>query len=253
MNETTVSTAPPTQRFERKFFVWPRNIGFAYTLLRQICRPDSEYPEGLVSSLYFDNADLEQYTRSASGDLKKDKVRIRWYDELEDYQETVPVFIELKKRQGFASIKQRERLLVPAHKLELAHLGSGIVSKTELIETIARFGYYPELPLRPIIKISYFRYRFNEMLTGTRVSFDYNIRSSMIAPELGNRERELRLAGAVIEVKGPTIELPITLRRMKRLDTDWSRFSKYGYCVDSHLSEPGTVGRLWPSGRMLEP
>lgn len=180
-------------------------------------------------------------------------MRIRWYDELEDYQETVPVFIELKKRQGFASIKQRERLLVPAHKLELAHLGSGIVSKTELIETIARFGYYPELPLRPIIKISYFRYRFNEMLTGTRVSFDYNIRSSMIAPELGNRERELRLAGAVIEVKGPTIELPITLRRMKRLDTDWSRFSKYGYCVDSHLSEPGTVGRLWPSGRMLEP
>ena len=91
----------------------PRNLGFAYTLLRQICRPDNEYPEGLVSSLYFDTADLDQYIRSASGDLKKDKVRIRWYDELDDYQETVPVFIELKKRQGFASSKQRQRIMVP--------------------------------------------------------------------------------------------------------------------------------------------
>ena len=231
----------------------PRNLGFAYTLLRQICRPDNEYPEGLVSSLYFDTADLDQYIRSASGDLKKDKVRIRWYDELDDYQETVPVFIELKKRQGFASSKQRQRIMVPLQHLELENLGKGIVTRNMLADTVAGFGYYPELPLRPIIKISYYRYRFNEMLTGTRVSFDSNIRSSMIAPELGYRERELRLSGGVIEIKGPTLELPVTLRRIKILDTDWSRFSKYGQCIESHLSEPGTVARLWPSGRMLEP
>ena len=245
--------APPTQRFERKFFILPKNIGFAYTLLRQICRPDSEYPEGQVSSLYFDTTDLDQYIRSASGDFKKDKVRIRWYDEINDSQETARVFIELKTRQGFASSKQRQRFLVPAQHLELARLTGGIVSKSLIIDTVARFGYYPELPLRPIIKISYWRYRFNEMLTGTRVSFDYGIRSSMVAPELGYRERELRLAGGVIEVKGPTLELPITLRRIRLLDTDWSRFSKYGYCVESHLSDPGTVARFWPSGRMIEP
>jgi hypothetical protein len=180
-------------------------------------------------------------------------VRIRWYDELDDYQETVPVFIELKKRQGFASSKQRERILVPKQQLDLANLGRGIVPRNMLVDTIAGFGYYPELPLRPIIKVSYYRYRFNEMMTGTRVSFDYNIRSSMMAPELGYRERELRLPGGVIEVKGPTLELPVTLRRIKILDTDWSRFSKYGQCIESHLSELGTVARLWPSGRMLEP
>jgi len=253
VNETTASAVPPTQRFERKFFILPRNLGFAYTLLRQICRPDREYPKGLVSSLYFDTADLEQYTRSASGDFKKDKVRIRWYGEFDDYQETVPVFLELKKRQGFASSKQRQRLVVPLQHLELANLGRGIVTRNMLVDTIARFDYYPELPLRPIIKISYYRYRFNEMVTGTRVSFDYSIRSSMIAPELGYRERDLRLLGGVIEVKGPTLELPVTLRRMRILDTDWSRFSKYGQCIESHLSEPGTVARLWPSGRMLEP
>ena len=161
--------------------------------------------------------------------------------------------MELKSRQGFASSKQRQRLLASAQHLELARLGAGIIDKTTLVDTLARFGHYPELPLRPIIVISYWRYRFNEMLTGTRISFDYGIRSSMVAPELGYRERELRLQGGVIEVKGPTLELPVTLRRIRLLDTDWSRFSKYGYCVDSHLSEPGTVARLWPSGRMAEP
>jgi len=250
VDEVTANAAEPTQRFERKFFILPRNIGFAYTLLRQICRPDSEYPEGQVNSLYFDTTDLDQYIRSTSGDFTKDKVRIRWYGEIDNDQGTVPIFVELKSRQGFASSKQRHRLLASALYLKLARLGAGIIDKTTLIETLARFGHYPELPLRPIIVISYWRHRFNEMLTGTRISFDYGIRSSMVAPDLGYRERELRLPGGVIEVKGPTIELPLTLRRIKLLDTDWSRFSKYGYCVDSHLSDPGAVGRLWPAGRM---
>jgi len=164
-----------------------------------------------------------------------------------------PAFVELKSRQGFASSKQRQRFLVSSQRLEPAHLSAGIVDKTVLIDTLARFGHFPGKPLRPIIVISYWRYRFNEMSTGVRVSFDYNIRSSVVALELGHRERELRLQGGVIEVKGPTLELPVTLRRIRLLDTDWSRFSKYGYCVDSHLSDPGTVARLWPSGRMVEP
>lgn len=180
-------------------------------------------------------------------------MRIRWYGELENHQEMVPIFLELKSREGFASSKQRLRLLASAQHLEPGRLGGGIVNKTTLVDTLAGFGHYPEFPLQPIIVISYWRYRFNEMLTGTRVSFDYNIRSSVVTPELGYRERELRLQGAVIEVKGPTLELPITIRRMRLLDTDWSRFSKYGYCIESHLSQPGTVARLWPSGRMVEP
>jgi hypothetical protein len=243
----------PPQRFERKFFIIPRNLGFAYTILRQICRPDKEFPKDLVNSLYFDTTDLDQYERSASGEYRKDKVRIRWYGEIDDLQETVPVYIELKTRQGFASSKQREKFLVPVKSLELANIGSGIVSKTTLIETIARFGYYTEQPLRPIIRISYWRYRFNEMSTGVRVSFDYGIRSSIVASDLGYGERELQLTGGVVEVKGPNLELPVTLRRIRLLDADWSRFSKYSYCIDSHLSDPGSLARFWPSGRMNEP
>jgi hypothetical protein len=249
VDETVTIKVAPTQRFERKFFVLPGNIGFAYTFLRQVCRPDREYPKDRVFSLYFDNDDLDQYMRSASGDFRKDKVRIRWYNDIANQDARVPVFLELKSRQGFASSKQRQSLMIPSQNLQPANLGKGIIDKTLLVETLAGFGHFPESPLKPIVVISYQRHRFNEMQTGVRVSFDYDISASVIAPQLGHRKREIRLAGGIIEVKGPTLELPITLRRMRLLDTDWSRFSKYGYCIDAYLSEPDGMALFWPSGR----
>jgi hypothetical protein len=223
-------------------------------LLRQVCRPDKEYPRDLVHSLYFDTFDLDQYERSASGDFRKEKVRIRWYGDNIDSQGEIPVFIELKSRQGFASSKQRRRLLVPAPQLETSQLVKGIVSKTTLIETMAGFGHFPDKPLEPIILITYQRYRFNEILTGIRVSFDHDIRAMVIAPELGRPTLagEITLPGGVIEVKGPTLEMPATLRRMKLMDVDWSRFSKYGSCLDVYFDAPGSVARSSPSGRIVQ-
>jgi hypothetical protein len=241
------------ERFERKFAILPRNIGFAYTLLRQVCRPDREYPRDRVHSLYFDIADLDQYERSASGEFRKNKVRIRWYVENIAGQGEIPIFLELKSRQGFASSKQRRKFLVPAQSLKPANLSHGILDKTTIMETLARFGHFPEKPLMPVIVISYLRYRFNEMLTGIRVSFDQDIRATVVAPELGPLESEIRLTAGVIEVKGPSLELPLTLRRIRLLDTDWSRFSKYGSCLDSYFSQPGSLARFLPSGRITVP
>ena len=251
--ETTTTGVQLPQRFEQKFFVLPRNVGFAYALLRQFCRLDNEYPEEQVNSLYFDTEDLEQYVKSSSGEFRKNKIRIRWYHTLEDYQGEVPIFLELKSREGFISSKKRQKLLVPVQYLETASLSNGVISMTTLIDTIAGFGHYLEAPVCPIIVISYWRYRFTELLTGMRVTLDYNIRSTIVKRSLGYGERGLKLAGGVIEVKGQSTELPVTLRRMRLLDLDWSRFSKYAYCIDSHLSQPGTMGRLWPSGRMVLP
>ena len=179
-------------------------------------------------------------------------MRIRWYGS-DIRKATIPVFLELKSREGFASSKQRERFPVPSERLQPANLGHGIVDKTVLTDTLARFGHFPDSPLRPIILITYYRHRFTEMQTGVRVCFDYDISASAVAPELGRREGKIRLPTGVIEVKAPSLELPVTLRRMHVLDTDWSRFSKYGYCIEAYLSEPGSVARFSPSGRMIVP
>ena len=241
-----------TKRFERKYYLAPRQVGLAYGLIRQICLKDSQYPSEQINSLYFDTGDLDQHERSTSGDFQKDKVRIRWYGDISEEHGKIPVYIELKSRQGFASSKKRHRLLVSAEKLETHNLNDGIVSKTLLKETLAGFGHFPDRPLISVIYISYQRYRFNEIQTGVRVSFDYEIHARVVAPELSRHDRSIRLSWNVIEVKGPTLELPGTLRRMKLLDTDWSRFSKYGYSLDTHFARPGSVSRAWPVGRMIE-
>jgi hypothetical protein len=240
------------RRFERKFIVLPEKVGFAYALLRQVCRPDSQYPCDQVNTLYLDTADLEQYVKSASGDFEREKVRIRWYGEDGALEGMTPVYVELKSRQGFASAKQRRRLEVPAESLEPASLGAGVVERTTLVETLAGYGYFPQQPLWPVIAVSYQRYRFTEMTTGMRVSLDCRIRSSAVFPGLGHGERRLPLPNGIVEVKGPSMDIPLALRRLRLLDTDWSRFSKYACCVESQNSDPGTIGRLWPSGRMPE-
>jgi hypothetical protein len=249
--EKTIDILP--QRFECKYYLTPKDVGLAYGLLRQICLPTSEYPSEQINSLYFDTLDLDQHERSSSGDYYKDKIRIRWYGEDKDLNGMQAIFLELKSRRGFASTKQRLKLQVPAEDLSLNHLSKGIIPRTLLVDTLARFGYFPSKMLLPVIKISYWRYRFSEIMTEQRVSLDNHIRSTMIIPGSGNGERELELPGGVIEIKGQTTELPITLRRARMLDTDWTRFSKYSACIDSHTEMPGAVGRLSPSGRIFRP
>jgi hypothetical protein len=239
------------ERFERKYYLAPCEIGIAYGLMRQVCRL-AEYPSEQINSLYFDTADLDQHERSSSGDYYKDKVRLRWYGENDRLSGIQTVFLELKSRRGFASTKQRRKLQVPAENLKPADLPKGIVPVALLADTLARFGYFPPERLLPVIKISYWRYRFSEIMTGQRISLDCHIRSTMIIPAPGNGEKELELPGAVVEIKGQSMELPEALKRARMLDTDWTRFSKYSACIDAHTEKPGRMGRLSPSGRILQ-
>jgi hypothetical protein len=241
-----------SQRIERKFFVLPQKIDYALAILRQSCLPDGQYPEELISSLYFDTDDLEQHERSSSGDSRKDKVRIRWYCSLDTYQYSVPVYIEHKVREGFVGTKQRKKVIVPFENLETENLKKGIVPGFQLMDTLAGFGYFPSRQIKPVILISYFRYHFTELLTGMRVSLDCNISSTIINRSIGYGGRELKLPGGVIEIKGSKMELPETLCNVKLLDLDWTRFSKYSSCLEAHMAEPWSVSRLCPTGRNIE-
>lgn len=252
MHSSASADTEPVRRIERKFFILPRNVGFARTLMNEVCRPDRQFPEGLVNSLYYDTIDLAQYMKSVDGDLWKHKVRIRWYDKIEDYEGDIAIFVELKMREGLASTKHRTRLLVPPRYLDRENLSSGIIDSMMLARILAAFGYFSDQPLRPVVLISYWRHRFTEVMTGTRVSVDYDIRSTLVARELGYGERDLKLRGGVLEIKGPSMELPPMLRRIKLLDAEWSRYSKYGQCIETHMSHPSAMARLWPSGKVVQ-
>jgi hypothetical protein len=241
-----------SQRFERKFYIQSERVALAYGLLRQSCFLDKNYASEQINSLYFDTADLDQYERSRSGDFYKDKVRIRWYGPSIAGEGMQAVYIEVKSRQGFAGMKQRLRLMVPAETLKPNSICRGIIPRHVLMQELARFGYFSSGVLYPVICISYWRYRFCDGITGQRVSLDCHIRSTMIMPEPGNGEKNLELLGGVIEIKGDSLELPPTLMQARILDTDWTRFSKYSACLDAHSDKPCTVGRLSPSGRICD-
>ena len=240
-----------TQRIERKFYIIPERVEIACGLLRQICRPDREYPSELVNSLYFDSFDLDEYEKSISGDFRKDKVRIRWYGDDASPSKSRTIYLELKSKQGFASTKRRLKMEVPAHYLTTPYLARGIVPKALLNKVLASFGHFPSKPLRPVIKITYWRNRFTEPITGQRVALDCRIRSTMVVSAPGISRQELAIPGGVVEIKGTNIELPATLRRLGMLDADWSRFSKYSACVDAHSERPDLGGPLYSSGRMI--
>ena len=236
---------------ERKFFLTPAKIGVAYGILRHACCAAPEYACEQINSIYFDTADLYMHSSSLEGDFRKDKVRIRWYGDNLNTIEHLPAFLELKSREGFASYKQRLALNIPAERLELSRPGNDLISKPLLYTTLADFGYFPPGPLQPIIKISYRRYRFTDVFSGQGIALDCNIRSTCITGGVGNGELDLALPGAVIEVKGSILGLPPTLKNLKLLDVDWSRFSKYSSCIEAHKEMPGAAGRLSPMGKII--
>jgi hypothetical protein len=261
------STAPRLkERVEQKFFILPDRESVAFALLRRVCRADREFPVGQVNSLYFDTPDLDQHQRSDSGEFAKDKIRIRWYGEEYDphraggeacdgrasgcADELVRVWLELKSRRGFASTKQRLTLDVPASALTFTALPRGIVAPMTLARTMAGFGFFTYAPLRPVVAISYWRYRFVEPETGFRISIDSHVRSSVVMPGIGRGERGLELPGAVVEVKGSRFEVPRSLREIAEIGSSWTRFSKYSSSLDGHESACGSVSRLWPNGMM---
>jgi len=253
-----------SERLEQKYFIAPRRVALALALLLRTCRWADQYPEEQINSVYFDTGDLDQHERSLAGEFAKDKVRIRWYgSEFDPHagssgsgrtaasgEGTVPVWLELKSRRGFSSTKLRTVIDVQGTVLVPESLGAGIVPARTLLQTMAGFGFVPKGPLCPIVAVSYWRRRFVEPRTGVRVSLDVRIRSSMILPGVGRGEKALQLPGAIVELKGPTLALPLSLRSLAEIGSSWTRYSKYSSSLEAHMSTIGTVSRLWPSGVM---
>jgi hypothetical protein len=252
----------PSERVEQKFFVPPNRAAAALALVRRTCRWDDEYPAEQINSLYFDTVHLDQHQSSVAGEFAKDKVRIRWYGTEHDPHEAAAdsllggrggataVWLELKSRRGFASIKQRKVVEVAAGTLDPGALGKGIVPLTTLMQTMAGFGFFSPGRLLPVVAVSYWRCRFVEPRTGFHVAFDSRIRSTVVMPGVGRGERGLELAGGVIEVKGLSGDLPVCLRQVGEMGSSWTRYSKYSSSLDAHESAVCSVSRLWPSGTM---
>jgi len=231
-------------RFEQKLVIPPRFAGFVVAWLHHTCVADPVYPLNLITSLYLDTPELDSYYECLNGDIYKNKVRVRWYDQ-PAVDRDVPVYIELKSKRGFHTVKQRRQVKVPDSALGEGKI-AGIVNQVEMKTILPELGYIPRKQLRPLIVISYRRYRFREPLSGVSLTYDLEIASWMVEQSIAIWAPRLELQTTVLEIKGGTMALPSSLRGLRSIDLRWSAFSKYAKCLESHLEQPGSIGWLKP-------
>ena len=197
-----------------------------------------------VTSAYFDSPDLDAYWASYDGEFEKRKVRIRWYD-YPPLDHEVPIFIELKAKEGFKSRKLRKKMFFGGAALREGSPAQ-IVNADELLQTLWEFGYAPVKQLRPVIMIAYNRWRFRDPASGISMTYDTDVVSSMLNHGALTWRGCLTLQAGVLETKGQEMTLPKSLQHVKDLYPVWSGFSKYVRCIESHLERPGTYGWLRP-------
>jgi hypothetical protein len=240
------------RRLERKFYLPAAKIPFAAHLLAHCCMKDRRYPRGIIHSVYYDTNDDAALCDSSEGNPIRNKIRVRWYDNPRETSFVTPAYLELKSKDGCAGTKQRREVLVPTERLTNPALRGSILDLTTVHQTLFQFGHYPDSLLHPVIYISYRRLRFQDVLTGVRISLDWHIQSSLVPPHLNGRGGPLLMHGGVIEIKGPSMDIPPAVQSIRYLGTDWSRYSKFAACLEAQFENPGSVGRLWPSGRTEE-
>ena len=186
-----------------------------------------QYPEGVITSCYYDTPQLDSYQESADGEFAKAKLRLRWYgDPVDPY---AGVWVELKTRSGMRSAKQRFRfassgipnalgLIIPerrelAHRLrELGELGSLFLDPT----------------LEPIAIIRYRRIRWESTDRSLRASLDTTVR---VAAPLGAPVWRPIIDGSVLELKSQG-DLPPQLAHFERLGMRRAAHSKYALAVE---------------------
>lgn len=225
------------KRFERKIPIDVEAVDHAAAFLGGNLEWDRDYPEGLIAGVYFDDARLSAYQDTLDGELRRHKVRLRWYGDAEPSGD-MDVFVEIKEKHGFSCDKRRVKRRLAGGGLRGPGLG-GIAAAVDLNGAMLELGPLDASFLRPVVRISYRRRRFLDPLTGARVTLDDKITSRIVDDGLASFGGDLSLSSAVIEIKGAGLALPPTLRRLSGLGPVWSSFSKYAVCLSTQIEPPG--------------
>ena len=196
--------------------------------LRGRCRPDSAYPDGRVTSVYFDTPDLALLRQKVNSDFAKEKIRVRWYEDPSTGEPRGEGFVELKRKFGSRRVKVRLPLAIDATRIaEGCHDHPYLRS---LLDPLRAEGHRIPGDVRPFLRISFRRRRFVDPFGGSRISLDNAIRGAAVGNGRLPWAHASPLPEAVVEVKGSDDTLPPWLLPLRRLGCRRESFSKYERC-----------------------
>lgn len=223
-----------TLEHEIKYFVPPARTAAVLACLRSLCRPDPRYPSNRVLSLYYDTRGLDLLLDKLDSHLAKTKVRLRWYEDPATRQPGEASFLEVKRRLGTRRSKTRRRTALSG-----AEIAGGPLGRRELAELPSLVD--GELPrtrgrLQPLFVVRYHRRRFDDPLSGSRISIDSEISVPRINSRLLPRRRHGTLAASVVEIKNREGRLPAHLAPLLGLGSRLASFSKYAACFQQTVA-----------------
>lgn len=92
------------------------------------------------------------------------------------------ILVELRTRKGLQVIKKRAELEVPSDFFAPHALWKGMIHFPLLSDILKQLGYFPPKPLKPVLKISFWRLGLQDPSHGKMVSIDFEIKLVLIRP-----------------------------------------------------------------------
>lgn len=213
---------------ELKYIVGNRRSRSVLQWLRCNCRPDPQFPAGVVNSIYFDTRDWQSLGEKVNSDYLKTKIRLRWYSEIDGGYPHNQAFVEVKYKIGYK--RQKKRIPAPFSGEDLEGMDLSNPMLLQIPQLLKTHGIRLHRAHFPVYRIEYKRYRFREPLQGARICFDNDIRIPQVNPMAMARQYPLALQTAVFEYKGVSNDLPHSLFPLMKLGLRKASFSKFGAC-----------------------
>lgn len=223
---TPIAHGPALER-ELKFTVPEERVALVRHRLAALCRPDPLHAPARVVTVYYDTPGYDALDEKANSDYLKTKIRVRWYEPLRGGTPGGPVFVEGKYRTG--AIRSKVRVSVGPDAAEVCGWPLQDERWLRLIEPLREEGLEVARKVAPVLRLSYVRERFTDLVYGGRVTLDTAITVEAVNPSrLPGRSG--RLSGGVLEHKGAATELPPHLRSLVGAGARKASFSKYLAC-----------------------
>jgi len=191
--------------------------------------PDPKFPQGIVSSIYYDTRNWTYLSEKRNSDYLKTKVRLRWYESTAERGDRTDVaFAEAKFRVGSRRMKVRSPIAYRGDDLATLDLRDRELLK---IPSVLRAKGEPiKHTLLPTFMVRYHRRRYIDRARQLRISLDFTIMVPKVNRLMLSHVYPALLKHTVLEIKGSDGQVPLNLQGLFKLGFRRESFSKYFEC-----------------------
>jgi len=203
--------------------------------LKKSCKKDPEFPEGSISSIYYDTPKWKYLNEKINSDYLKTKIRLRWYSDLLNYRFSKDSFMEVKLKTGSKRKKIRVNTGYDGGFLDTIQMNDIILNQISL--KLLSAGVLLGEAVFPTFQIRYKRIRFIDPYTLSRICFDYDIEVPKVNNHMISKQNPFPLKTAVFEIKGNVRRLPSCCKPLIGFGFKKESFSKYLMCYKKITSK----------------